>query len=398
MSDGQFTIKTTNVRAGGFVYRTYKLRGVLNGVRVRKQFKDRAEAEGEKARLEVQAANSGEIVPRNTRLTAEQLSVAEAAYSRLASAEKIGPRALAAAVDWYLAHYRPPVVEVAVETASAGFVADRTPHVSRLTLRDYTRTLRDLAAAYPHRPVHTFTSYDCEKFLTDQNLGKKRHNNVRGDLNAFFNYCLSPARRWVTENPIIAIPKFRIARGLPEIITTARAEELMRFVEEFRGGARSRLPAGCLVPYFALCLFAGIRPDVRAGEIRKLGAHPNLSQLVDLDTAVIRIPPEVAKTGDLRWIKIRPNLAAWLRRYPITAYPIILPNLQDMVTTVRSKFGLGDDVLRHTFISAHVAAFRSVGDAAIEAGNSEAMIKKHYLNMMTEAAAAQFWGIMPRAA
>ena len=31
---------------------------------------------------------------------------------------------------------------------------------------------------------------------------------------------------------------------------------------------------------------------------------------------------------------------------------------------VRVRFGLGNDELRHTFISAHVTAFRSMGDAA----------------------------------
>jgi len=55
-------------------------------------------------------------------------------------------------------------------------------------------------------------------------------------------------------------------------------------------------------------------------------------------------------------------------------------------------------VLRHTFISMHVAKFRSMGDTALQAGNSEHMIKKHYLNRVTPPEAKQFWNVMSTAA
>ena len=62
---------------------------------------------------------------------------------------------------------------------------------------------------------------------------------------------------------------------------------------------------------------------------------------------------------------------------------------------VRKKFSLGLDVLRHVYISMHVAKFRSMGDTALQAGNSEAIIKKHYLNLMTPEEADAFWKIVP---
>ena len=45
------------------------------------------------------------------------------------------------------------------------------------------------------------------------------------------------------------------------------------------------------------------------------------------------------------------------------------------------------NVLRHTFISMTVGAFKSVGDASLQAGNSESIIRKHYLDLKTEAEA-----------
>ena len=66
-----------------------------------------------------------------------------------------------------------------------------------------------------------------------------------------------------------------------------------------------------------------------------------------------------------------------------------------MIQHAREKFSIGDDVLRHTFISMHVARFKSLGDAALQAGNSEAIIRRHYLNLVGKADAKLFWGIAP---
>lgn len=46
--------------------------------------------------------------------------------------------------------------------------------------------------------------------------------------------------------------------------------------------------------------------------------------------------------------------------------------------------------MRHTFISMFVAKFRSIGDAAIQAGNSEAIIRRHYLDMKSQTDAEDF--------
>ena len=42
-----------------------------------------------------------------------------------------------------------------------------------------------------------------------------------------------------------------------------------------------------------------------------------------------------------------------------------------------------------------VAKFRSMGEAALQAGNSESIIRKHYLDLKSPAEADQFFGIMP---
>jgi hypothetical protein len=136
---------------------------------------------------------------------------------------------------------------------------------------------------------------------------------------------------------------------------------------------------------------------VREGEIQKLAKLPNLERIIDFERGVIEITRDIAKVRCERKVKIRPALRQWLTAYPTNKYPILPKNHDAMISEVRRKCGLvgKDDVLRHTFISMNVSAFRSVGDAAIESGNSETIIKRHYLNLTTEAEAGLFWQITP---
>ena len=43
-----------------------------------------------------------------------------------------------------------------------------------------------------------------------------------------------------------------------------------------------------------------------------------------------------------------------------------------------------------------VGKFRSMGEAALQAGNSESIIRRHYLDLKTPAEAKQFFSIRPR--
>ena len=76
-------------------------------------------------------------------------------------------------------------------------------------------------------------------------------------------------------------------------------------------------------------------------------------------------------------------------------HPIIVPGLRAERTKLNEQFGLGHDILRHTFISMHVGKFRSMGDAALQAGNSESIIKKHYYAVKSAEEAGDFWDICP---
>jgi hypothetical protein len=392
--NGRFDLREAKVTERGFTYKTHRVTGWrADGTRVREQFKSRDQAQGRKLLLEVEAANTGDIAARNTRLTPQQLAEAEAAFARL------GERSLSTAVAWFLDTYRPPLTEMGLEEAETVFLADREQHVSEMTLRDYSLTLRVFRAAVRAKLVHQVNSADVVEFLTARKVGKKRWNNLRGDLNAFFEFSKAAPRQWTTANPVASIAKFKLTRGVPHIETAVRIRELFQFLESYTGPESLQHKPGFLVPYFALATFAGIRPSVAEGELWRLGELElaALVRMIDLELNVIRLAPEVTKTGGVRQVRIRPNLKQWLVRYPLAEFPLYVRNMEKIVGIVRKRFALKDDVLRHTFISMHVARWKSVGEAALEAGNSEAMIKAHYLNVVSLRESKEFWDIRPAA-
>ena len=402
MNSGGFTLRCVTIKARipagrgrrrTITYRTWRIRGWLAGRRIRAQYADEAEARGALNRLQVQAANTeGQVRAVNTRLSSDQLAAAEAAFHRL------GAVPLSQAVDWYLATYRPPTAPMGLEEAVLAFQADRLPHISKPYAREYKRELRWLCAAFSGLDVHAVKPAELRARMEARQLAKKGWNNLRGLLHAFFEFARTEPRRWCLDNPAKPLPKFSISRGIPEIVSAEKIAELFTYLERLAIEPRPRGAPVCLVPYFALCTFAGIRPAVPHGEAWKLGKLASLDRVVDLVNGVIRIGPELAKTRDLRQITIQPNLRAWLERYPLKKHPVILPDMSHLLQDIRAKFGLTHDVLRHTFISMHVAKFKSLGGTALEAGNSERIIKRHYLNSVTEQEAAKFWAIVPAVA
>ena len=391
LKSGKFLVRRIVVTDHGFTYPTFQVVGYLAGQRVRKRFKSLEEAAGEKSRLEVAAANEDSGVRSvNTRLGVDQVAEAEACIRRL------GGKSLTLAVDWFMENYRPPCAEKLLSEAVTEFVASRIGHGEAVHRDDVECKLKAFSRAFPNRRVHEVGTADVLHYLQKSGWAPKTRNNVRGILHTFFSYCADDARRWATSNPVKAVPKLDVPRGLPEIMSADRIAELFTFLETYTGSPRKPQKPGFLIPYFALATFAGMRPAVPTGEIWKLGHARDLKRLVDLEVGTIRVTPDIAKTDSIRSIKIRPNLAAWLKRYPLDEFPIVMLGMQGLVSEVRKRFAIGDDVLRHTFISMHVAKWRSLGEAALEAGNSEGIIKRHYLNLVAESEADRFWSIAPK--
>ncbi|MDA9923190.1 phage integrase N-terminal SAM-like domain-containing protein [Verrucomicrobiales bacterium] len=383
-------IRQKTVREHGYEYDTFEVEGKdADGKRLRRRFKDRREAEAFRATEEVRLLNLTSALNNVvTRLDERQVREAEDAFQRLGD-----HYSLREAVEFFLSHSREPDFQISLRVARRKFLDGKEREgVRERSIVQLESTIKRFGKFMDNCLLHEVGEQDVERFLKSlrardgvQAASRKTWNNYRADLSSFFNWCCDTQRRWLNGNPAQGVRKFRkLDRELPEILTIKQTLKLLRDVEGYRDGA--------MVRYFALALFAGLRTGPE-GELHKLARHPDRDRLIDLKRGVIHVPSEIAKTRSKRQIEIRENLRLWLEH----SDPEILPTGHDrMIREIRKDHELLHDQLRHSFFSYHVAAFRSVGDASLEGGNTEAVVRKHYLNLATKKEGLAFWRIAPK--
>ena len=378
--ENQFSVSRFKNRNSVF---SFRVDGRLHGVRIRRNFKTQEEAAAEKAALELNViqTKSG-LQSATTFLAADQLREAEAMFRRLAGR----PHPLSFYLEYALTNYREPLSQKLLTEAVTEYIATKDhereqdlisePHLTRMKW-----DLDRLQKHFPGATVAELTGARLVGYFEARRAAIKTYNNRRGIVSTFLKFALQ--RDWITDNPLAKIPPRRIRRrrGGAVTFTAKQAKDLMAFVEQHHPSA---------VPFFGLCLFAGIRPCLRTGEILRLK-----SEHVKTAEGNIRIDGEVSKVREPRMVTIQPNLGSWLKAYPLAQFPIIPANLQHIREKVAVEFPLTHDVMRHTFISMFVGKFRSMGEAALQAGNSEGIIRRHYLDLKTPEEAEQFFGILP---
>jgi integrase len=381
----------------------FRASGSVKGQQRRKQFKNEADAiawAGAQAKAKMLAEVAPEvavqILPPREQFEAKEI------YGALRT--RFPDTTLREVLEFYLQHHQ-SVSMVALGRALADYADERERELkdqalsvaqSRRLAQELNRFGRTMGA---ETMINRLSAPQVLAYLRRENAtaegaapkySNKTYNNRRGYLMHFFRWCVQ--RQYLAANPLAGTKPFRKRRartndGQPsiQIISAAQAAKLMNYVEHHYEAR--------LVPYVALCLFAGIRPGwkVQEGEISRF--NPSF---VALDDGLIRMPDWATKTGKPRDVSIRPNLRAWLKKYPLSSYPILCRNFRKRLKHLRELFHLGHDVLRHTFITMLVTDTRSIGDAALQAGNTENILWGSYLRLgVTKTEARAFWAIRP---
>lgn len=327
------------------------VRGSRNGRQIRREFDNRPDAlvfaEQQNSELNGVAPTQS---PQLTHLSAEQLHAAEAAIQQLArefpgvklldlvdyhrdlsasftleEARRIGPAIkrlrskypdarLDAAVNWLVANYRPPKSSLTLRVALEHYAADvQRRHESRsLSKPQFARigyAMDELETFFGgDEPLAHLTTPRLQDFLQATTHGKngaafsnKTWNNRRGYLTSFFDYCRK--EHWTDVNAATEIKNYQKKdmprKPLPAVLTAKHAATLMHHLETFQNGR--------LVPFYAVCLFAGVRPDWDNGEITKVTL-----EMFKFRHRILKLPGEITKTGKPRDTKLQPNLMAWL--------------------------------------------------------------------------------------
>ena len=242
--------------------------------------------------------------------------------------------------------------------------------------RDRFPTLHNLMASdISHR--------DIEPLLAG--LGPSARNACMRYLRAVFNFGIK--REFLTENPVNRLDFADRPRKEVVTIPVDRVRAMLEhaLAEDLR-----------LLPFLALGLFCGVRPD---GELLEI-------EWTDIKSDEIVIRPEVSKTNRRRFIDLSDNAKAWLNAYAAQGGAMAGKVVQFTASELRTHRTANwkaaeisewpQQGMRHTFCSCWLAQHGDVNKLVLMSGHDSVdTMWRAYHAGIPEAEAARFWSIMP---
>jgi integrase len=118
---------------------------------------------------------------------------------------------------------------------------------------------------------------------------------------------------------------------------------------------------------------------------------------VNLEDRELSLGGHQTKTGRPRTATIHPTLAKWLKKYRGPICPTTNPNRE--IAIIRKTAGLKGpwvaDILRHTSASHQLRATGTFAEVALALGNSESMLRTHYVGRVSTSESRTFYSILP---
>lgn len=241
----------------------------------------------------------------------------------------------------------------------------------QIYLKSLSHYLRRFIKGRENLPLCHLRLEDVEGWIAKQPSAHSRSTYLNR-ISALFAFAVK--RGWVLTNLCDKIERISIDAKEIRILSPAQASALVRAT-----------PAR-LKPYLALCLYAGVRPT----EAQRLDWSA-----VDLTATTVIISEAASKVCARRVVPLCKLAVKLLEEYPDKQGQIAPPD----ITVRRWKRSMRDvvggvwtpDILRHTALSYHLAMCGDVGKVATMAGNSVAILKKHYDAVVSRAEAERFF-------
>jgi len=233
--------------------------------------------------------------------------------------------------------------------------------------------LRRFVAEYRDRLACTLTAIELESWLRALKIGPVSRESYRRNISVMLEF--GRRRGLLRLNPAADI---RITRRLEGEVSILTMDELRQLLGQC---------APEIIPYVAICAFAGLRPTE--------AANLDWSDIY-FDLQQIEVKARHSKTRRHRLVPIHPNLAAWLLSFRRES---------GAIGYSRRKFreaykaaGIEKwktDVLRHSYGTYRLPILKSADALALEMGNSPDVIFRHYRRPMSEATALAYFSILP---
>jgi integrase len=228
-------------------------------------------------------------------------------------------------------------------------------------------------------PINQVGSVDLTE-LIPEDASPVTRNNYRTYWGGLFAWAM--VEGWCARNPVDGIPAARIEAKPASILSLKQVEKLLGLVLE--------LEHRVLLPYVAIGLFAGVRPD----ELRLMdwGRHVQGDHL--------HLTADITKTRRTRFVERDPALDSFLSAVPKRVGPVVTaqgPEFRERFEALRDALGVVPwpaDCLRHSFASYHLARGQDATKTAHQLGHSNTtMLFRHYRNLVSAEDAAAFWAL-----
>lgn len=405
--------------------------------RVRKQYPTKEIADHESELMKVKVSNAlagGEI--RETILTKSQEKDAVGALNLIESTPAFSDWTLSQVVAWASNAYRADVIQTTLADASKIYLLEmETLGRKNKTIEGVRRKLDKLNRWFPGNNVCDFEPDTIRSYISDdsdaygpfagRDVSKTTRTNELTVLKAFFTFCEN--RKYIGESPIDkSIRRPGVERAEIVALDLEKVHELMTICDTLPVNIRD-----LAVPYFALSLFAGLRPqELRPEDGEEQVSWDDFTWRKKESTLVVNY--KVGKVTSRRVVKLPENCVAWVKPFDRKTGPVIscsYAQWRGIFDLIRAKAGYKvygrhfrhidsalakvsndtdrekyvPDVLRHTAISYYLEAHDNNKDLTSSwAGNSPAVIDQHYRSLikgtkdlspsdMTWA----YWSIMP---
>jgi integrase len=297
------------------------------------------------------------------------------------SIEILGSNRVIEACNYFKEHGADQIIPKPVADVVSDLIANRrTAKKSDRYVDDLRARLNRFAEKFCV-DISSLTTADVQNWLDGLSLSPRSTKNFRGALSTLFKF--AEARHYIGKgaNPVSGTEKVSTnGGGKIEIYTPGEILDLLKNAPKK------------FVPFLAIGAFAGLR----SAEIERI-------QFKDIDLAggFIHVAADKAKTRSRRLVPILPNLAQWLAPYARRKGKVWTGSerdlLDDRAATVKaSGVEWKDNALRHSFISYRLADIQDAAKVALEAGNSPAMIFRHYRELVRPEAAKTWFAIAPQ--
>ena len=245
----------------------------------------------------------------------------------------------------------------------------------------YLRTLRASISRFlinrREKLIFEISAAEILEYISRNGWATSTMRSYLVDVRTLFNFAIK--RKYLAENPGLAVDLPRTGENPPGIITPAQATGLLDACLDTEPD---------ILPVLVLSLFGG----VRRAEAEKIA-------WTEIGAEFIEIKAEKAKTRRRRLILVSTQLRAWLEYARETGGKLPALNYADKFKRTLEKAGLRaewpQNALRHSFASYHYAKYRNENETAALMGNSPQMIFAHYRELVRPADADSFFNILP---